>query len=236
MNKGSDDRIPQRRRFSTPVASAQQTPRLRGDLMPRHLQLLRSISMKGGIVLGIIAEANAALRNNDLAATEETCIKRKGAGAEQDKRGGDRSQIEGNKCTDVVVSFGPQKRRDARHEITNGSRSACCRCEKADNNRRPESNCERSDCPNAHRVMLGSYKRFNSVNDCIDRNSQPQKDEANAWPTLRETGKKSLQPMPPRGNKKPQRESLPSFVAEWTPRSSAFSLPPAESSDTRECE
>ena len=175
--------------------------------MPRHLQLLRSISMKCGIILGIIAEANAALRNNDLAATEETRIKRKGAGAKQDKRDGYRSQIEGNKCTDVVVSFGPQKRRDARHEITNGCRDACCRCEKADNNRRPESNCERSDCPNAHRVTLGSYERFNSVNDCIDGNSQPQKDEADAWPTLREAGKKPLQPMPPRGTKKaPKRE------------------------------
>ena len=78
-----------------PVASAQQTPLLRGDLMPRHLQLLRSISMKCGIILGIIAEANAALRNNDLAATEETRIKREGAGAKQEKRGGYRSQIEG---------------------------------------------------------------------------------------------------------------------------------------------
>ena len=234
MKKGLDDRIPQRRRFSTPVASAQQTPLLRGALMPRHLQLLRSISMKCGIILGIIAEANATLRNNDLAPTEKTRIKRKGAGAKQDKRGGYRSQIEGNKCTDV--SFGPQKRRNARHEITNGCRGACCRCEKADNNRRPESNCERSDCPNAHRVIVGSYERFNSANDCIDGNSQPQKDEADAWPTLREAGKEPLQPMPPRGTKKPQRESLPSFVAEWTPRSSAFSLPPAESSDTRECD
>ena len=235
MKKGSVVRIPQRRRFSTPAASAQQTPLL-GGLLPSHLELLRSISMKCGIILGIIAEANAALRNNDLAAAEETRIKRKGAGAKQDKRGGYRSQIEGNKCTDVAVSFGPEKRRDARHEITNGCRGACCRCEKADNNRRPESNCERSGCPNAHRVMVGSYERFNSANDCIDGHSQPQKNEADAWPTLREAGKKPLQPMPPRGTKKPQRESLPSFVAEWTLRSSAFSVPPAESSDTRECE
>lgn len=231
MKKGSDNRIPQRRRFSTPVAGAQQTPLLRGHLMPRHLQLLRSISMKGGIILGIVAEANVALRNNDLAATEETRIKRKGARAKQDKRGGYRSQVEGNECTDVVVSFGLQKRRDARHEITNGCRGACCGCEKADNNRRPESNCERSDCPNTHRVFVRSCERFNSANDCIDGNSQPQKDEADAWPTLREAGKKPLQPMPPPGTKNPQRESLPFFVAEWTPRSSAFSVPPAESSE-----
>jgi hypothetical protein len=214
MKKGSDDRIPQRRRFSTPVASAQQTPLLRGDLMPRHLQLLRSSSMKCGIILRVIAVANAALRNNDLAATEETRIKRKGAGAKQDKRGGYRSQIEGNKCADVDVSFARQKWRDARYEITNGCRGACCRCEKADNNRRPESNCERSDCPNAHRVMVGSYERFHSAKDCIDGNSQPQKDKADTWPTLREAGKKPLQPMPPRGTEKPQRESLPCFVAE----------------------
>ena len=150
----------------------------------------------------------------------------KAPGPSKSKRGGYRSQIEGNKCTDVVVSFGPQKRRDARHEKTNGCRGACCRCEKADNNRRPESNGEQSDCPNAHRVMVGSYERFHSANDCIDGNRQPQKDEADAWPTLREAGKKPLQPMPPRGTKKPQRESLPSFVAEWTPISSAFSVPP----------
>src|ERR1700744_2233530 len=124
--------------------------------MPGHLKMLGAISMKGGIILGIIAEANAALRNNDLAATEETRIKRKGAGAKQDKRGRYRSQIEGDKCTDVVVSFGPQTRRNARHEKTNGCRGACCRCEKPNNNRRPESNGERSDYPNAHRVMVGS--------------------------------------------------------------------------------
>ena len=88
MKKGSDERIPQRRRFSTPVASAQQTPLLRGAFIPRHLQLLRSIS-RSGIILGILAETNAAVRNNDLAATKETRIKRKGAGAKQDKRGGD---------------------------------------------------------------------------------------------------------------------------------------------------
>src|ERR1700677_4318064 len=204
--------------------------------MPRHLQMLCAISTKCGIILGIIAKANAALRNNDLAETEETRIKRKGAGAKQGKRGGYCCQIEGNKCTDVVVSFGPQERRDARHEKANGYRGACCRREKADNNRRPESNGEQSNCPNAHRVMVGSYERFHSANDCIDGNRQPQKDEADAWPTLREAGKKPLQPMPPRGTKKPQRESLPSFVAEWTPRSSAFSVLPAESSDTRECE
>jgi hypothetical protein len=172
-------------------------------LTPGHLQLLRSISMKCGIILGIIAEANAALRNNDLAAAEETGIKRKGAGAKQGKRAGYCSQIEGNKCTDVVVSFGPQKRRDARHQITNGCRGGCCGGEKANHNRRPESNGERSGCPNAHRVIVGSCERFHSENDCIDGNSQPQKDEADAWPTLREAGKKPLQPMPPRGTKKP---------------------------------
>jgi hypothetical protein len=204
--------------------------------MPGHLQLLRSTSMKCGIILGIIAEANSALRNNDLASTEETRIKRKGSGAKQDKRGGYRSQIQGNQCSDVVVSFSPQKRRDARHEVTNGCRGACRRGEKANNNRRPEGNCKRSHCPNAHCVLVGAYERFDSANDCIDGNTQPQKNEADAWPTLREAGKKPLQPTPPRGTEKPQRESLPSLVAEWTPTSSAFSVPPAESSDTRECD
>jgi hypothetical protein len=141
--------------------------------MPRHRQLLRPISMKWGIILGVIAEANAALRDNDLAATEETRIQRKGAGAKQDKRGRYRSQVEGSECTDVVVSFGPQKRRDAGDEITNGCCGASCRCEKANNDRGSESNCERSDCPTAHRVIVGSYEHSNSANDCIDGDGQP---------------------------------------------------------------
>jgi hypothetical protein len=141
--------------------------------MPRHWQLLRPILRKWGIIVGIITEANAALRNNDLAATEETRIKRKGAGAKQDKRGRNRSQVEGSECTDVVVSFGPQKRRDAGHEITNGGCGASCRCEKADNDRSSESNCERSDCPTAHLVIVGSYEHSNSANDCIDGDGQP---------------------------------------------------------------
>ena len=40
-----------------------------------YAQLLRSISMKCGIVLGIIYEANAALRNNYFATTEEPRVK-----------------------------------------------------------------------------------------------------------------------------------------------------------------
>jgi hypothetical protein len=156
-----------------------------------------------GIVLGPIAEVNAAFRNNDLAATEETRIKRKSAGSKQDKRGRYRSQVEGSNCTDVVVSFDPQKWRGAYHEVTNGCRGACRRCEKADSNRCPESNCERSDRPDAHRVLVGSYERFNSANDRIGGDSEPQKDEADAWPTLGEAGKKPLQPTPPRGTKRP---------------------------------
>ena len=140
--------------------------------MPRHRQPLRPISMKWGIILGIITEANAALRDNDFAATEETRVNRKGAGAKQDKRGRYRSQVEGSECTEVVVAFGPEKRREAGHEITNGCRRASRMCEKADNNRCPESNCERSDCPNAHRVIVGSYEHSDSANDRIDGDGQ----------------------------------------------------------------
>ena len=57
---------------------------------------MRLISMRCGIFLGIIDEVNAALRNNDFAATEETRIQRKGARAKQHKRGGYRGEIEGS--------------------------------------------------------------------------------------------------------------------------------------------
>jgi hypothetical protein len=46
-------------------------------------------------------------------------------------------------------------------------------------------------------VTAGSNERVDTANDCIDSNSKPQKDEADAWPTLREAGKEPLQRMPP---------------------------------------
>jgi hypothetical protein len=70
-------------------------------------------------------------------------------------------------------------------------------------------------------MAVGSIERVNSVNDCIDGNRKTQKNEANAWPTLREAGKESLQRMPPRGTKRASKR-LASFAANWTPRSSAF--------------
>ena len=50
--------------------------------------------MKCGVILRLIDELNAAFWNNDFATTEETRIKRISARANQDKRGGYRSQIE----------------------------------------------------------------------------------------------------------------------------------------------
>ena len=76
MKEDSDDCIPRRKGFSTPVTGAHRIPLLREDLIPRHVHnCLRSISMKCGIFLRIIDEVNAALRNNDFATTEETRIK-----------------------------------------------------------------------------------------------------------------------------------------------------------------
>jgi hypothetical protein len=47
-----------------------------GDLTRRRGEnCLRSISMKCGIVLGVIGGVKAALRNNDFATTEEPRIK-----------------------------------------------------------------------------------------------------------------------------------------------------------------
>jgi hypothetical protein len=85
MKEDSDDCILQRKVFSTLVTSAHPIPLLREDLIPQaYAQLLRSISMKSGIFLGIIGEVNAALRNNYFATTEEPRIKRKSARAKQD--------------------------------------------------------------------------------------------------------------------------------------------------------
>jgi hypothetical protein len=76
MKENSDDCIPRRKVSSTLVTGAHPTPLLREDLIPQACaQLLRSISMKCGIFLGIIDEVNAALRNNDFATTEEPRIK-----------------------------------------------------------------------------------------------------------------------------------------------------------------
>jgi len=121
----------------------------------------------------------------------------------------------------VIVCSSHQKRRNARLEITNCRHGGCSRCKKADEDRRSNSDCERSNCPTANRVTVGSIERGNSENDCIDGNRKPQKDEADTWPTLREAGKESLQRMPPRGTKRASKR-LASFAPNWTPRSSAF--------------
>lgn len=76
MKEDSDNCIPRRKVFSTLVIGAHPIPLLREDLIPQaYAQLLRAISMKCGIFLGIIDEVNAALRNNDFATTEEPRIK-----------------------------------------------------------------------------------------------------------------------------------------------------------------
>jgi hypothetical protein len=76
MKEDSDDCIPQRKVFSILLTGVHLIPLLREDLiLQAYAQLLRSISRKCGIFLGIIDEMNAALRNNDFATTEEPRIK-----------------------------------------------------------------------------------------------------------------------------------------------------------------
>jgi len=77
-------------------------------------------------------------------------------------------------------------------------------------------------------MTVGSNERINCTNDCIDSNSKSQKDEADAWPTLREAGKEPLQPVPPRAQRRASKR-LASFATDWTPRTSAFSVPLANS-------
>jgi hypothetical protein len=50
-------------------------------------------------------------------------------------------------------------------------------------------------------VTTGSNERVNSVNNCIDSDSKPQKNKADAWPTLGKAGKEPLQRVPPRAAK-----------------------------------
>src|ERR1700733_15947974 len=122
----------------------------------------------------------------------------------------------------MVVRSSHQKRRNARPKITNCCHSGCSRSKKADENRRSNSDCERSNCPNANRVAVGSIERVNPANDCIDGNRKTQKDEADAWPTLREAGKEPLQRVPPRAQNVPANR-LASFAANWPPPIECFS-------------
>lgn len=107
----------------------------------------------------------------------------------------------------MVVPVSHQRRRNARREITNCCRSACSRCNKAHENCRPNSDRQRSECPDAGRVTVWLKEYVNSADDCIDGNNKPQKYEADAWPTLWEVGKEPLQRIPPRGTITPQKEA-----------------------------
>ena len=107
----------------------------------------------------------------------------------------------------MVVPVSHQKGRNARREITNCCRSACSRCNKAQENCRPNSDRERSECPNAGRMTVRLNECVNSANDCIDGNNKPQKYQADAWPPLWEAGNEPLQRIPPRGTDTPQKEA-----------------------------
>jgi hypothetical protein len=89
----------------------------------------------------------------------------------------------------MVVPVSHRKGRNARREITYCCRGACSWCNKARQNCRPDSDRERSECPNAGRVTVRLNEGVNSANDCIDGNNKPQKYEADAWPPLWEAGK-----------------------------------------------
>ena len=73
-------------------------------------------------------------------------------------------------------------------------------------------------------MTVGSNERVNCADDCIDSYSEPQKDEADARPTLWEAGKEPLQRVPPQAQRRAKKR-LASFAVNWTPRKSAFSAP-----------
>lgn len=63
MNEDSDNCIPLREVFSTPMTDEYRIPLFRGDLRPRHADnCLRSISMKCVIFLRIIDELKRGLQ------------------------------------------------------------------------------------------------------------------------------------------------------------------------------
>jgi len=79
-------------------------------------------------------------------------------------------------------------------------------------------------------MTAGTNERADTATDCVKCNSKSQEDKAGTWPPIRKAGKESLQPMPPRGTRR-ARKRLASFWRIGTPRTSAFSVLLADSSD-----
>jgi hypothetical protein len=70
-------------------------------------------------------------------------------------------------------------------------------------------------------MTAGSNERVNCTNECIDGNSKPEKDEADTWRTLREAGKESLQPVPPKAQRR-ARKKASFFRCELDPQNECF--------------
>jgi len=82
---------------------------------------------------------------------------------------------------------------------------------------------------------MGPNERVDCANNCIDSNSKPQKDEADAWPTLREAGKEPLQPVPPQ-TQRCARKKANFFRCELDPQNECFFCTTWKLQGTRKCE
>jgi hypothetical protein len=125
----------------------------------------------------------------------------------------------------VAVRFRYQKRRNTCHEITHCCRSACGRCKYANEDRRPNSDCERSNRPNTNRVAARSNERVDTAADGVECDSKPQEDKAGTRPTLRKAGKEPLQTVPPQAQRR-ARKSLAFFPLGLNPQNECFFCTP----------
>ena len=81
-------------------------------------------------------------------------------------------------------------------------------------------------------MTVGSNERANRANDGIDSNGKPQKDEADAWPTLGEAGKEPLQPVPPQAQRRAKKKAS-FFRCELDPPKECFFCTTWKFQDTR---
>jgi hypothetical protein len=130
-----------------------------------------------------------ALRNNDFAAAEETRIQRNSSGAQQNQGKRNHGHMQGCERIAMPVSVRGDKPCNARRQVANGCRSACERRQKSGQESQPSKDCKKAD--DANDVWGGARcsKSAETLRDCAQGNRDSQKDEAEAWPSGRESRK-----------------------------------------------
>lgn len=146
---------------------------------------------------GSIQAGGFLFGNNDFAAAEEARIKRKCAGAKEDKGEGNGGQREGFRGSDAVGRSSGQSGQKGSPQITDRCEGADDGCEHAHEKSNSNDDHERPCDPESGDVAVEDHA--GTEEDYVQRNGKPQEDKAEARPSLREGGKEPLQPEPPRG-------------------------------------